>query len=209
MASLLVPMPRYWLPLLLFHRSQNFIYHNRHRQLHQPRRRFPSPLLLHLLLLPHRQRQLHSSPSRIHASVCAQNAGRKATQLRRADQLRFVRSARVTTTKPPAHYRLLNATVCYAPLTNTPSPVADDSNRNSFAPMVLCRSNSSSNDNRNRNNNSTKKSTRRPLLVSNSSGSSSRVVRSLHIHAGAVLVASTTAATMATRNAAVAAAAAS
>ena len=211
MALLLVPMPRYWLPLPLFHRLQNSIYQNQYRQLHQQRRRFHSPLLLHLLLLLHRQRQFHCSPSRIHVSVCAQNAGRKATQLRRADQLRFVRSARVTTTKPPAHYRLLNAIVCYAPLTNTPSPVADDSNRNSFAPMVLCRSNSSSNgnNNRNRNNNSTKKSTRRPLLVSNSSSSGgSRVVRSLHIHAGAVLVASTTAATMATRNAAAAAAAA-
>jgi len=197
-------MLRCWLPLLLFHHSQSSIYQSHHRQrLHQPRR-FHFPLLLHLL---HRQRQLHCSPSHTHASVSAQSAGQRATQLRHADQLRSVLSVRVTTTKSPAHYRLLNTAVCYAPLTNTPSLVADDSNRNSFAPMVLCRSNSSSNDNpnRNNNNNDTKRSTRRPFLVSNSS--SSGVVRSLQIHAGAVLVASTTAATMATRNAAGAAAA--
>jgi len=205
MVSLLAHMLRCWLPLLLSHRSRNSTCQNQPQLLYLLRH-FHFPLLPHpplpLLAAVCRQTQLRCSPSRTHASVSAQNAGRKATQLRCADRLRSVLSAKGTTTNPLAYYRLPNASVCYARLTNIPSPVADDLNRNSFAPMVLCRRSSSSNDNQNRAklNSGTRRSTHPLPINPKSSSGRMHMVRLLQTQAGAVLVANPSIATTATRN---------
>ena len=140
------------------------------------------------------QLQRRCSPSATQRTALARNAGRRTTLLLPARHRHCAPSAKISTPNPLVHCQSINAVVCSAPPTNIASLVVVVSNLALFDAMTMAWILSNIVE--------TKGDLHRLLLVAlnSSSSSSSRMVRLLQSHAGAVLVANPATPTTVTRN---------